>query len=524
MPLFETVVSLLLVAALLLQISRRLRAPYPTMLALAGAAVAAFPWAPQVGIDPHLALALFVAPAILNTAYDTSPIELRRNWLPLTALALFAVLLTSAAVAWAGWAYAGLPLAAAIALGAIVAPPDTAAASAVLGSLGIPRRTMTILQGESLLNDAVALLIFGAAVAAAGGGASLAGVAPRLLLAAPGGVLLGLLIGSLYLKLWPIWSGTLSATIIDFVGTFAIWLLAERIGVSPVLAIVAFAMRVARSGPERQRPRDRLHSFSVWDAVVFVLNVLAFLLMGLQARAILERLQGAALWHALAFAAMVFAIVVLVRLAWVMSYRIVLKPLAVRLQDGSESAGSPRLRLLVAWCGMRGILTLATALSLPADFPGRDVIVLAAFGVVLGTLIIQGSTIALLIRWLGIPSDTSLEDDIAAARRRLAQAGLAALEGRAGLVAHEGRAGAPGRQHDALLEALRSRAQGQGEPDLQTSADAMQLAVVQAQRRELIALHHVGAIAEDAFRVLQQELDWRELSLAPSTAREIAEA
>jgi CPA1 family monovalent cation:H+ antiporter len=250
--------------------------------------------------------------------------------------------------------------------------------------------------------------------------------------------------------------------------------------------------------------------------VVFVLNVLAFLLMGLQARAILERLAGEALWHALAFAGMVFAIVVLVRLAWVMSYRTLLKPLAARLHDDSPgSAGSPRLRLLVAWCGMRGILTLATAFSLPADFPGRDVIVLAAFGVVLGTLIIQGSTISLLIRWLGIPSDTSLEGDIAAARRQLAHAGLAALEDHG--EAH-------GRQHDAIREALTSRAQSQGEPDLQTSADNLQLAVVQAQRRALIALHLGGAIAEDAFRVLQQELDWRELSLSPGTAREIAEA
>jgi len=513
--LFETVVSLLLVAAILLRLSRRLHAPYPTMLALAGAAVASFSWAPRVSIDPHLALALFVAPAILNTAYDTSPRELRRNWLPLIALAFFAVVLTSAAVAWLGWAYAGLPLAAAIALGAIVAPPDSAAGSAVLGSLGIPRRTMSILQGESLLNDAVALLIFGGAVAATGGDAAALSVLPKLLLAAPGGLLLGALIGWGYVQLWPLWAGTLSATILEFASTFGVWLLAERLGVSPVLSIVGFAMLAAHYAPARQRPRDRVHSESVWDAAVFVLNVLAFLLMGLQAHAIIQRLQGPELWSALRFAGLVFLVVVLVRLIWVMTYRNIFQPLSTRLPDTSQPHSNQRLRLLVAWCGMRGVLTLATALSLPDSFPGRDVIVLSAFGVVLGTLIIQGSTISLLIRWLRIPSDSTLEGDIAAARQHLAQAGLRELQARDD---------APSKQRDALLEALASRALTSSGPDLQAGADAMRLAVTVAQRRALIEMHRQGSIAEDAFRVLQQELDWRELSLAPLDARAIAEA
>ena len=514
MALFETVVVLLLVAALLSQLARRLRAPYPTMLALVGAAVAAFPEAPHVTLDPQLAMALFVAPAILNTAYETSPLDLRRNWLPLTALAFFAVLFTAAVVAWAGWAYAGLPLAAAIALGAIVAPPDAAAASAVLSNLGIPRRTMSILQGESLLNDAVALLIFGGAVAAASGTGEPLHVLLRLLLAVPGGLLLGLALGHLYVRLWPIWAGTLSATILEFVSTFGVWILAEKLQVSPVLAIVAYAMLVARYGPSRQRPRDRIHSFSVWDCVVFVLNVLAFLVMGLQAHAIVGRLHGAELTHALVFAAVVFALVVLVRLFWVLSYRNLFRPLSRRIHDGSRGYSNNRLRLLVGWCGMRGILTLATAFSLPLHFPGRDVIVLAAFGVVLGTLIIQGATIAPLIRLLGIPADNSLEADIAVARRKLAQAGLAALDEKGDISE---------RQHQALRHALASRAHEEAADEL-AKVDALYHAVVLAQRQALIGLHQRGEIAEDAFGLLQQELDWRELSVAPRTAREIAEA
>ncbi|MDB6035807.1 MAG: sodium/hydrogen exchanger, partial [Verrucomicrobiales bacterium] len=293
MALFESTLVLLLVAAALLQVSRRLKVPYPTMLALAGACVAALPWAPRIVIDPHLALVLFVAPALLDAAYDTAPRELRRNWLPLLSLVVVAVVLTTAAVAWAGWAMTGLPLAAAITLGAIVAPPDAVAVAAVLRQFNLPRRTMSILQGESLLNDAVALLIFGAAVSAATAPHwSVARSAPLLLIAVPGGVLAGLLLGKLALKLRPWVAGTLSSSIVEFGLTFGAWIIAEHLRLSPIITVVAFAMTVATHAPARQTSLDRIHSYSVWETAVFILNVLAFLLMGLQARIILSNLPG----------------------------------------------------------------------------------------------------------------------------------------------------------------------------------------------------------------------------------------
>jgi NhaP-type Na+/H+ or K+/H+ antiporter len=196
MQLFEITLVLLGVAVLLLQLARRLRLPYPSLLALVGGCVALMPFAPHLSIEPRLALALFVAPAVMDTAFDLPPRELLRIWLPLVSLAVVLVLLTTAAVAWAGVALAGLPLAAALALGAIVAPPDAAAAAAVLREFNLPRRTMAVLQGESLLNDAVALLVFGLAVTAAGAaGGPWAALVPRLLIAVPGGALLGLAIG-----------------------------------------------------------------------------------------------------------------------------------------------------------------------------------------------------------------------------------------------------------------------------------------------------------------------------------------
>jgi len=196
MALFEITLVLLGIAVILLKLARRLRVPYPSMLALIGGCVAALPFAPHLTMDPRLALALFVAPAVMDTAFDMPPRSCLRIWLPVASLAVVLVLLTTAAVAWTGVVLAGLPLAAAVALGAIVAPPDAAAATAVLQELGLPRRTMAVLQGEGLLNDAVALLAFGLAVsAAASPGSGWNAVLPRLLIAVPGGALLGAALG-----------------------------------------------------------------------------------------------------------------------------------------------------------------------------------------------------------------------------------------------------------------------------------------------------------------------------------------
>src|SRR4051794_7417248 len=173
MILFEWILLLLTAAVVLTMVAERVGVPYPSLLAIAGAGLAFLPFAPNIRIEPDLALALFVAPALLDAAFDTSPRELRRNALPIASLAVIAVVLTTAVVAFLGWRYAGLPIAAAIALGAIVAPPDATAATAVLKELKPPQRVGFILQGESLLNDATALLIYRAAVAAAVGSFSL---------------------------------------------------------------------------------------------------------------------------------------------------------------------------------------------------------------------------------------------------------------------------------------------------------------------------------------------------------------
>jgi Na+/H+ antiporter len=509
MPLFDITLVLLAIAVVLLQIARHLRVPYPAMLALVGGCVAALPFAPHLSIDPRLALALFVAPAVMDTAFDMPPREMLRIWLPLTSLAVVLVLLTTAAVAWAGWAIAGLPLAAAVALGAIVSPPDAAAAAAVLQEFKLPRRTMAVLQGEGLLNDAVALLAFGLAVSAAvSPGREWSALMPRLLIAVPGGALLGAAMGALGVRTAHKVAGTLSSIIVQFLLTFGTWILAERLSLSPIVAVVALAAVVARYMPARTSARDRVNSYAVWAAVVFVLNVLAFLLMGLQARVILSQLQGDALRHALAFAAIVLTVVIGVRFLWVMAYGMMLRLFRSFVEHRVlGTLPSARIGVLVSWCGMRGLVTLATAFSLPQEFPGRNVIVLSAFTVVLGTLVLQGFTIRPLIALLRITPDRSLDIEVAEARRAMLEAALAELEGFSGQTA------------DAVRAEYRAARAASADPSRPATAyDSLRALAVAAERRLLVEWRQKGRIDDDAYHLLEEELDRAELHAASAGA------
>jgi CPA1 family monovalent cation:H+ antiporter len=508
---FENVLVMLIAACLLLQLSRRLALPYPSMLALAGVGLGAMPWVPHISLDPHLALALFIAPALLDSAFDTSPRELRRHWMPLVSLVLVAVLLTTAAVAWAGWAFAGLPIAAAITLGAIVAPPDAVAAAAVMQQFRIPRRTLSIINGESLLNDAVALLVFGVAVSAAGAAhVPMTSSLPMLLVAVPGGALVGFAFAKLNIHFGsPLFAGTRSAIIFQFVMTFGAWIVAERLHLSPIISVVAFGMTLGQFAPKHHAPRDRVHSYAVWGAVVFTLNVLAFFLMGLQARSILERLSGPQLVHALQFAGLVLVLVIAVRVVWVQIYGAAMRTYKLRLiaQGHDIPVPSRRIGLLVGWSGMRGLVTMATAFALPADFPGRDLIVLSAFAVVLGTLVIQGFTIGPLIRALKIEPDASLDKEVSLARTAMMDAALSALE------AEESR------EADAVRDeyrAARVLAQDERQPQAKTAHDRLRAVAIRAQRQALEALRHSGQIEDDAYHQLEEEMDWAELNAIPA--------
>lgn len=512
MSFFESLLALLAVAVLLLQVSRRLKAPYPTLLAAAGVCLALVPGVPKISIEPHTALALFLAPALVDAAFDFPLGEVRRLWRPLFALVVVAVLLSAGAVAWLGVSMAGLPIAAAVALGAIVAPPDAAAATAILSSVRMPRGSVAVLKGESLLNDASALLLFSAALALQARGGIDGALALKLGLAAPAGVLLGILLARLMRFLTPYVTGTLGGNISEFVSAFGAWVIAERLGVSPVLCLVAFAMTLARSAGLRTPPRMRIHSFAVWTSAVFLLNVLAFLLMGLQARTIVAGMPRERLLEAATFAVAVVVCLIVVRMAWVLIYM----RLARRFPSlRGEGYPKPTLRqgVLVGWCGMRGLVTLAAAFALPAAFPQRDLVVLTAFAVVLATLVLQGLTLAPLVRLLGLDGEDGLERELARARGDLAGVALTMLE------SQDGEAAAHWRYRFAAVSASASTGAGALE-----ARRALGLMALRRQRLRLEELRDQGRVGADAFLILQEELDFEEVSISREEERQIEEA
>jgi CPA1 family monovalent cation:H+ antiporter len=512
MPFFLSLLVILLAAIVFLQISRRFSLPYPAMLAAAGVAVAGIPGAPSLAIDPELALALFVAPALLDAAFDFPLANARRFWRPLVVLAVGSVLVTALLVAWAGWMFAGLPVAAALVLGAIVAPPDAVAATAVLSATPVHRNTDAVLRGESLFNDATALLLFAGALAVQTAGRLDGHIGLQLTLAAPGGVLLGMVAAKLNGRIERFVRDTLSGNLLQFVNTFLLWILAQRLGLSPVLCIVAFAMTTALESGVRASARMRVQSYAVWSAVVFVLNVLAFLMMGMQARTLVVHMSPAHLQSAALFAGLVVLLVIAARFAVILGYNLV-------TTWRSKIAGSPRpaswrQAVIASWCGMRGLVTLATAFALPADFPQRDVVVLTAFTVVIGTLVLQGLSLAPLIRLLGLDRGPAEADEMARLRDELTRAGLEALTARQDPAA------------EPLLRELQTKLEARNDPAIATALDQrrnLALAAIVAQRQALDRINTESRLSAAEYNLLLEELDWRELTLLPAAKRRVEE-
>src|SRR5689334_14265741 len=430
MGLFEITVALLLVGAALSAWARRLHAPYPAFLAVAGAALALIPGTPMLSLEPELVMTLFVAPTLLDAAYDTSLRDLRIYWIPIAASAVIAVVLTVVAVA--GLARVLRPdmsWPVAIALGAIVSPSDASAATAILRSLRLPHRALVILEGESLLNDATALLIYRGALLAAAGTWTGLNILPALG-AVLGSVALGIALGMVVPHFLRRIADLPTAVIGQFTSTFAVWILADALTLSPVITLVCYAITLARIAPGRLDAINRIPSYAVWDVAVFVLNVLAFIIAGLQLRPILTGLHSIVGIRAFAFAGAVLVVVVVVRLAWVMGYNTVARwrnrhfPTALRPHVTPPTVDTG---LMIAWCGMRGIVTLATALALPQDFAYRDLILLSAYGVVLGTLVLQGLSLRPLMLRLKSAETDEIETEAQLARRRTAEVALDVL-------------------------------------------------------------------------------------------------
>lgn len=509
---FEAILIVMAAAVAMSLLSRRLNAPFPPFVALAGAGAAFLPFAPEVTLDPQLVLALFVAPVLLDAAFDSSLRDLKRNIVPIAFLSLAAVAVTTVAVALTAKALIpALPWAAAVALGAIVAPPDAAAATAVLRIIPAPFRIRTVLEGESLFNDASALLIYRIAVAATvtavPSGWQLAG---SFVLATAGSVIFGLVAAWVQVRVLRLLTEAPPSIVMQFIGGFGVWIIAERLGLSAIITIVVFAMATARMAV-RSPAAIRVPTYAVWETVVFALNVLAFMLVGLQIAPIWRDLQPVQREEYALFALIILGVCVVVRLAWVMGYN-GFAQLRNRLMGRSlpraVSAPSFASGLVVGWAGMRGVVSLAAAYALPADFPFRDLILLAVFAVVMGTLVVQGLTLAPLIRWLGFGNDGVLDGEIRKAREAITDAALAHVAGRNDAPAKRLKA-----EYRERRDALETAGEGDGRVAL--AIDDLAEDVLETKRERLLQMRLSGEISDAAYYQIEEELDRRELALTP---------
>jgi monovalent cation/hydrogen antiporter len=513
----EAVVLLLGAVLLLMAVARRLLVPYPIFLVLGGLILGFVPGVPAVRLDPELVFLIFLPPILWSAAYFTSFRDFQANLRPITLLAVGLVVATTAAVAAVAHAIVpGLPWPAAFALGAIVSPPDAVAATAIARRLRIPHRVVTILEGESLVNDAAALVLYRAAVAATVTGAFVAReTLGQFVLAAAGGVAIGLAIGLLTREALHHSEDSLVETAITLLAPYAAWIAAERMHASAVLACVAGGLYVRRGFSAAVPPTTRIQSRAVWELLVFVLNGVIFVLIGLQLRAIRDEglIENPA--RLVVYGAVISAVAIAIRLLWVPLAAVIPRLVSPALRRRDPLPPWPSIFLL-AWTGMRGIVSLAAALALPlttaagTPFPARDEIVVLTFAVILATLVLQGLTLGPLIRWLRLADDGTLEAEEVHARQEAARAVLARLDDLA-----QGPAASREdiRQMQTLYTQRVQRASsidpGAGAESARAQAARRRLRheTLSAERRALIALRDQGVISDDVLHRLEQELD-----------------
>ncbi len=514
----EMVILLLAVVLLLTTVAQKLVLPYPILLVIGGLILGVIPGLPTVTLSPDLVFLVFLPPILWAAAYFTSWREFRENLRPISWLAVGLVAATTAAVAVVARAVLpGLGWAEAVALGAIVSPPDAVSATAIGKRLRIPRRVVTILEGESLVNDATALVLYRAAVGAVVGGSFILGeTLLQFVLAAVGGVAIGIAVGMV--SRWALRAATDSFTeiAITLLAPYLAWVLGEVMHASAVLACVAGGLHVRQHFSAAVAPVTRLQARAVWDLLIFVLNGFIFILIGLQLGALRNAIPAGRFGAVLLAGAVVSLTTIVVRLAWVPAAAALPRLMSAALRARDPMPPWPHI-FITAWTGMRGIVTLAAALALPvttaagAPFPFRAEIILISFAVILATLVLQGLSLTPLIRALHLEEDRGLlEREEMLAREQAASAALGRLDGLAGedgvRVEHVERL----RVH---YSRQLQRFAGSGPVDADCSLEAgerfrrLRHETLTAERLTLIQLRNDGTISDEVLHRLEHELD-----------------
>jgi Na+/H+ antiporter len=520
------VLGLLVAMVILAMVAPRLRIAYPVLLVLGGLLLGFVPGLPRFTLDPNIVFLLFLPPLLYASAWQTSWREFRANLRPISLLALGLVLLTAVV---AHLLIPELSWAVAFVLGAIASPTDAVAATADAESLGIPRRIVTIFEGESLVNDATALVAYRFAVAAVVAGVFSFGEASlQFVVVSVGGIALGLAAGwgLSYIHRW-LDNPPLEITI-TLVTPFVVYLLGEEVlQVSGVLATVTTGLYVAWRAPTFFSSATRLQATAVWQMLIFLLNGLLFMLLGLELPAILTTLLSTSVPHAhllLAWHALLISLtVILVRLVWVFPQALLPRLLSHRLRERDPYPGW-RSVVLIGWTDMRGAVSLAAALALPAvtatgaAFPERELVISLTFAVILATLVFQGLSLPLLIRRLGLHDEGACEREETQARLTAAQAALARLDE----LARQDEVSQESAQHlrkhyEARVRSITKRLkQAVDEPgeDHAMTYQRLQREALQAERSAVIGLRNRGEINDEVLRRIERELDLEEQRIA----------
>jgi monovalent cation/hydrogen antiporter len=504
--------GLMVAGAGLSVLARPLGVPYPILLVLGGLVLGFVPGVPAVVLPPDLVLVLFLPPLLYSASFFSSPRNLQADARAISTLAVGLVLVTMVAVAVTARALVeGLPWAAAFTLGAIVAPTDPLAATAIGRRLGVPRRLLTVLEGESLVNDASALVAYRIAVAVAVGGSFVlwqAGL--RFVVGVVGGVAVGLVVGWLAAQIRRRVDDPPAEIVLSLVTGYAAYLPADRLGVSGVLAAVTAGLYVGWLAPELASVPTRLLGFSFWEVLNYLLNAILFILVGLQLQPILSALSGRSTAVLLGQAAVVAAVVIAVRVAWQFTVPYLVRAIDRRPSQVARRIG-PRERLVSGWSGMRGAVSLAAALALPRAFPERELLVFLTFGVIFATLVVQGLTLPALIRRLGVRGDSVEEQEEVRARLEAAHAALDRLDE---LAAEDWTRDDTVQRLQAMyqfrlrrLKARVGKIEDDGYEDRSLAYQRLVRELLEAQRRAIVRLRNQGTISSDVMRRVERDLD-----------------
>ena len=526
-PLLQ-VLMLVTGAATVAGLARRYDLSPPIMLVAAGLALSYMPGVPAYHLDPDLVLVFFLPPLVYSAAVNSSLTAVRANARPIALLSVGLVLFTALVVAVvARLVIPGLPWFAAVAFGAILGPTDAVAATAIARRVGLPARIVTVLEGESLLNDATALVTLSVALKAAKSGhVTLLQIGAEAAVAVIGGTAVGLLSAYLIARIRRLTNDSLIENTLSLLTPFLAYVPAAAIGASGVLAVVIAGLRLSHEAPVLLSPAARLQHQSIWSLIDFLLESLLFALIGLQLRDIVAHTGGHSSVDLAGAAVAVTAAVVLARFAWVFPATYLPRRLSpkLRARDPYPRWQTPAV---ISWAGMRGAVSLAAALSLPLvvrsrmPFPDRDVLIFLTLVAVVASLLGQGFTLARVVRWSGLRRDETQELLAeAAAQQRAASAALVRLD----------ELTADGSTPDGVAEQLRQRAEfrqlnawerlgGGGGGTLGSEPPTavyrrLRLQMLGAERAAFLAMRDRGQITDDVLRRVQRDLDLEEAILA----------